>query len=950
MLLRMMRATSLVTVLAAAAAAAAMCVLQGCDVEPGALHALDHAMLPEVGGSRYVRLTCLGAHRNWIVYDSPLVGNAWLVKENADAESELVINGCERVRVYDEHVLAELRRRESGTKPGTGLLWPHQGYSDGRLGGEWVDADLRTDVTNVIGFLRQMLRGPEHTRYGPISLHQKARLLLFASNVAQAGHRGEAMEIAGLLLKLGGDGIVRQAISQVGDARYAELCRELKRSGDREAFLQGLMALVDEFGDQWEHRIAVERQISSLQRAWARPARSEDEETFLAALDNHGLGHHGFGWWVLPGSQEDLAGEETTALHAFLRKRLRAMPLLISLLDDYAPTSVDIHDYMGLSGPGWRCMTGWHHVDPILMRRLEEASDLLPRPVTRAEMARDLLEATAWLTEEERTDLFNREWGSEDPFVHYERTAQTWYEDHRGKSDLDLCREFLSRPWTIPQPVMEYLLGHGDESDVEAVEQRLLQETYAYSAFDNVLPYVRLRGKKAADFLDAYEAALMAHVDQELEGELEHAQGVWIDTAKGEAEQTRARFQRVIEDLRAVMDGTASVSSVLQEIVSGRARWNDACKSYWQALSRKDPDAGLREALSAALQADDAFLRWLVVQSAVANKLQPQETDLAARSEEPVSLSAEDRTAWRRLLDDTREGWDDPLETSRLGCQLELLIGTQDTEDRHNWLVRQLGSDAAECFVSRAYDIVDGKAASELTALPCAARVPRERREEIAGQLRKDAAEAVLGLTLDEKLALSEILDADVDLNRTLVPYANRVTRAEFTDENGPRTEELQRFNDRTLDRIVVQDLVDECRNRIQAGRFVHGGIYREPLLRGVRIELKSMPAEQLDPRWGYFSYRSYLTVRARAAGGRDAFAMWPVSVPDEVRRDVNMTRFYDEKGREIKKGGIVHTFGPRDEVNRKHLWEVIDYMLGGEDNVAASQEITWEGEVGRDE
>jgi len=887
-----------------------------------------------------------------------LVGNAWLIQERKETNSLFLINGCEHVRLYNKHVLAELRKKSCPEKKNAEQPWPYdQGYREGKLGGEWGAIDLNIDVTNVLCELQKIVNTPQDTFFSHIPLNQKGRLLLFAANVAKAGKRNDAVQIATLLFKLDDPKkITSEAVSQIADARYAELCRELSESGDRLAFLLGLKKLVRKFDDQWTHKTAIEHQIISMQNNPTSAARSEEEKAFLATIDTQGLGSRRFiNWWILPNSDQRPRTKSHQAIDDLLNKRLHAVPFLIRLLDDYTPTSISLHDYLGLTGPGYRCMTGWRRLDPILMSEIKESNDLLPRPVTRAEIAYDLLNSTIWLKDSPRSSFFHTDKEPIDPFIHYKSIAQAWYDAHKDKTDVELCREFMADPWTSPNSSIQYLIEHGTDDDIKLIEQKLLKRVYAYDAFETLLPYVRARGKKAESFLNAYEKAVMGDIANEFKTDLESGKGSQYDEHQKRAENHRTESRRIINDLRSAMQGTFSTQSILQDIVSNKVEWNTVCNAYWKALELEPPETGLLVALRAALQTNVAFLRRLIIRGAVdyARKCAPSALTQTPNEMTKIYLTPEHVVAWRNLLNDTRSKWKDPRKTSELASLLESLIQLKHCDNLHDQLIRDIGNDAAERFIARAYDRLNHTPENQLTSISNADHASPKRRSEIAADLfkSKNIDTTIAQFTPDERLALVEIMKSNTALNQRLLPYANRILKAELKDkQDADLSAQLQRLQGCTLNTNIIQSLITICTKEIQNGRFISGSINRASLLRGVQIVIKSTPPKQLDFPYGSYDYKSYLSVWIGKAQERTAHAVWPVMVDEAIRQKVNTVRFFDKNGQKIERGGGLRKFGPQDEIDRKLFWQMVDTFVTADDNVAAPNEIGLHGEVGKDQ
>jgi hypothetical protein len=921
------------------------------------LQGLTEQGLPDVTGGRYVRLSHLCVHRNWSDSDSPLEGNAWLMREDKDGKTHFVVNSCENVTLYREDVLKKIRAKADSTNS-MDMGWEFRLYNDGREGGQWADADLQTDLTNAIAFLQLSGRDDGVCVDAKSRLVQKARLLLFAASAANAGYRKEASTIIQLLVKKQNlAALLNKAISQIADAKYVELCKTQKPTQDKAAFMNDLRELLRRYGSKWEHRASIERQLSSTARTLANPTNSPDEAAFLNVIDFRFFRTPALGPWVLPleVTESQHIDEQPSGLGGLLRTRFAAIPFLLSLLDDYTPTATDLHDYLGLNGPGWRCMTGWRHMDPILMKDVRSFVDLLPRPVTRAEIARDVLENTIWESEEERKTSFEREWHSNDPFRCFKDTVSAWYERHKGMSDLALVREFAAHSYVVPPAVIQYLVRNGDATDISLIEGKFCTNAVSsqYSVFEGLLPYVQLRKKAALPFLDRYEKAMMTYVDDDLKRYLKPTEGPSNDEYKREAAESKQYRARVIKDLRAVAEGSLSMETILREIVSGKVEWNDAAEIYWRTLSWEEPEAGLSKALRAAATANDGFLRWSLVNGAVNNKLRRLREGGQGAQVPSVPLLQSHIPLWRDLLEDTARRWTNIVVTSRLAAEMETLYGKESGEGQHDALIAGLGDKVAIVYIRRAQQRLEGKKNGDLIPLPSAERVSSDERKLLCRQLMAcpdDQLDTVVtALSLGQQLALREIIAGDAALNLRLLSYANRVVTTVLEEKDDPELESrLAVFKGKPLTAEAIRTTIDLCRREVERGRFVSCKISRKSNLRGVSIKLKSEPPRRIATRREYFSNESHLQVRVDPDGVQGNCAMWPVTVPEEVIAAVRRTRFIDDKGNEIMATDESHSFGPRDEVEREKLLKSIDYFLGAEVNTAAGQYIDILGRVGK--
>ncbi|MEX2605787.1 MAG: hypothetical protein WD708_00440 [Kiritimatiellia bacterium] len=519
----------------------------------------------EIAHAQYVSLSASNTRRNWPnqeYSDLPLIGNAWLISENPDGPSRFIVNGCEIREAYSES-----------------LPDSAQTADDRMERCSWMLVNVPEEIDRVIHHLQSQgninASGSGRIR---IDANDKGRFLLFASNASGAGYQKSAEKLITLLREdKDSEKIQSAAISQIADARYIELNRQWLQNGDKSAFQAGLASLIETFGNEWLHRPAAQKQLQSLRS----PLTGADdvERDFLKYLDSEKIIQLPYRNWLLPNSGKE--EKEAAPVAALLARRLDAVPFLVSLLEDYSPTKIFLQDNLGLSGPGTMCLTSWSYLDPILMKYVINPSDLLPRAVTRAEIAEELLQLSVWLNEQERKELrdqrykLNPRFGDEKalhsdfPYAPYQRAVLKWRKNHLKMSDTELCRDYLrSQPYD-PHAVMAYLVEHGNRKDIAHLEDLLLKDLTSYSAFGSLQPYVRLRKEQASGFLEKFKTAALSQVDRKIGDAQNQPQSHRRKPDLEELRKERDAFLQAYEELHAIMTGSQSVEISLNKIISG---------------------------------------------------------------------------------------------------------------------------------------------------------------------------------------------------------------------------------------------------------------------------------------------------------------------------------------------------------------------------------------------
>ncbi|MCC5847088.1 MAG: hypothetical protein JJU29_03260 [Verrucomicrobia bacterium] len=918
------------------------------------LNRLERLAPWDLTGAKYVRLKHPAANRNWSagLYESiRLQGNAWLLPGDGDGNGDgedgrdFVMNGCERIRLWDRISIEEALRvsRRTATP------------EEVRHGGTWEEVDLRLDVARFLSDGEP----PGASRVRFTSTRERGRWAWFAVNVAKAGHREDGLAILRLLLESEkandshdhpdvGAKLLNEAISQLADARYAEISREFFRSGDRAAFLNRLETLLDSFGDEWTRRGPIARQVSDMRNPEKKAGWSELEREAYETLLKAPQGNSRPGLWLLPdsGNIQTLRSE---VLKELLSQRWQAVPFLLSLLDDYTPTDVDLYAFLDLyRRDEFNLSQSWTYVDPVLMRKHSGMGrNLTTRPLMVAEIARNLLSGTLWLSDEERLQLILREGAEEDPFPAFGETANSWLEARKDLSDLDLILDYLSSEPYALDPVIPYLVRKGEPRIIEAIENRLLQRALRTSyqcPYRFLRTYVEERGNAAEPFLRRYEQQVLQKLESDRASRLQNADAPARERWEKEYAQERSTIEWGLRHLRRTLRGGNVIQELLEEIVSGEIRPMDASIAYREAL-RKDPEGGMRAALSASLKTDNPFIRHDLVDHAV----------WAKHRTGPSPIHEEEKTLWRALLDDSVARWGKDNDTGRLAdCLLRRTFPSDELREAWHWiwsehdeLASLLGPSASALYIARAYEVLGGKSSEAMIPLPDAQHVSPDRRDILAREwlANEDWEARFAKLSMDEKLAFPEILRDHPALNERLRDFANRVVSIEIKGELPEEDRELlQSFQGKSLNREMVETLLEFSKAQVRGGREGSINDVRQPLLRGVHLTVKFGPPKEEQPGANVYEF-AYVSASLHGGTEESTEARWPVEIPEAIRLEV--ARLRESPNRRF------HVFrspfpAEEEEARQRVFWEAVDRVFNAERNVALQRSLWMHGHPGQ--
>jgi hypothetical protein len=845
-----------------------------------------------------------------------LTGNAWLLETKTNGTGVVLLNQVRVTEILpaklheqqtqarmealaarlaadvplDEEGLADVEFDEGDLELFAGLEGPRVG--------EWKEADLKADLQGLITYLDKAAAGEEWELKSSAAIY-----FLFAAHAHQRGHSAEANRIMALLFQKAGDSrqVLSAAMSQIADAEYAKVYQAFAKSGHWAEYLAAMEGLLGRFAKAWRNAPVVERVAGMvrkhLERKTAPPVAAaglSEEDLRIADL----LGRtntvippyhevfNGLSWLaratetVRPRAKQP---KTPGPLDLIQQRGTRAIPLLIALLKDdwlVRTTGAAASFY---SFPDFDDETP---DDDALTQRLEHFA----RPLSRGEIARRILEPL--VTEQREVDLTELE--NKPSAEDLAQRSRAWYDKHSTTNRAELLRQLLAEG---REEALGWLMSSQDAADRAAVESYLLNPNKLAEHLPQVTQYAQQHGAAARPFVQKYVAELKKLPSLVPKQELMHADARYL---KQREEQARSALKN-LEDM--ISDKTAE--QMLQELVRAEKPWAEQ-ELYklntvlMGKLAQEDPDKALTLLLQTCLLTTDDALARLLVQSAGQLKWlhlrQPKAQGAAPLAPRAFTVATH-AALWKQVLAQERRsrpawGWggDAMSFQAQVAAALEGLYADPKNPRSTGGMAssQYLGARLYEITLQRAHARLAGKPEAELPAYPDKSKVSQERAAQITELLRQSTAETqheIAGrLTLDELLALPDLVSADPKLNEKLVPGSHRIQCVTLGFTNETLAPLGQSLKGAALDRKTLETLIAACRKLAEQGSNVTAAVERRVPLAGVSLSVRAAPPAA-GARSGASRMRSgpqaslILYLQSSGPDGLSASVQWPLKL-----------------------------------------------------------------------
>ena len=817
-------------------------------------------------------------------------GNAWLLETKPDGGRVFLMDGCSTIEVYPQEIVAKEQQeklKEASSKKMSRLqmarLWGGVEAANAKIGGTWKEVDPAKDIKLLIEHLQKKTAKANGNRKYQMESGGWGKLFLTAYHCHRKGLTAEANQILKIVFQEAGDSrkVIQQALNQVANAQYQEIYQAFNRSGDWAQFSASLEKLLTRFPNNWGAPLVKRLAAQVGKRAALKeplPVAGEgltDEDKTLArelidqksASVPYGVATIGsVVFWIIGNPQMSMYLETDSALGKIVKRKIRSVPLLIALLKDDTLTSIGLQ--------GGSNQSRMHHQTretPISDDEIEMMYQSLPRPMSRGEIAKWLL-APLVLSQEEQYS------GQQPDMDSIQQKGLQWYAKNKDKTDSELVRFYLTDGNELQkQAAIGVLVSSEKEEDVKSVEKYFMESKNSYNDLNYAQQYATRRGAKAREFVEKYVAKMKA-TPPTMPG-LENS-GMDEAGKKQMAEHVE-RTLAILTEL--VSDQTAE--SILAELSSGKTAWSmEKWQQMYAPLSKKlaaeKPEKALTLLLNASLKTQDTLLisqlLTLVSQlnqlqqfAAAAGGMLPEEDgDEPAAKPSPEAAPAANlkvethADAWKKLLADQREviqeqtaifGIPSSTVAQSSGGAMETLYGEKGIPNYQRHMnMAKLGKKVWDLYRMRGEARLAGKTEDQLPPFPSADRVTDPRRtqlkERLMGMESGDLPKALNALSLDEQLALNEILPGDEKLNAKLAPLANTILEVKIDVEDSKIRQHCEALKGKILDKKMIEELLADSKTLLQDGKPVSMAVSRLACVQGIEIRVSKVSPKQKNP------------------------------------------------------------------------------------------------------
>ena len=826
--------------------------------------------LPDVRQAKYVLVESDSGQwdANRMVNQSlKISGNAWLLEARTNGSAVVVVNETVVAEVMPRHVAesrlkARLEAVAAKVNPGQPLdaarLADLEGHEEAvaameersrTLTGRWQEADLKGDIGHLLEYLQQ----PGGRRDYEFQ-QSAARWFLLAAHLHSRGQSAAANQLISLLFEKAGDSrkVIGAAMSQIADEQYRKVYAGFEQGGTWAEYLSGMEVLLGRFGAAWRNAPLVERVAGLVRRqlgqksAPALPGAGWSEEdvriaTLLgqsnAVVSQQHRVFFGPGWLASLGprpSQRRPLGP----LELIRQRGGQVVPLLAALLQDEWLVRTRNGVSQRYSSPD---LDG----DTLTAEEVDVRLEDFAQPWSRGQIARRILEPLV-LT---RDTPSNR--NSKPTVDELARKSRAWAAQHKTDTRSELLRQLLGEG---RREALDLLMNSPEPLDRAAVELYLMRTNKLVESLPLVTEYARQQGATVKPFLRTYVAEVtrlqsllsaweLAHPDAERDNQWEAQRQVELKT---------------LEDLSSDQTAEQMLREMTSPATKSDHRQRERISMALDAkLAQEDPGDALTLLLQACLRSqDDALVEALLE---VAGRLKPAPIGPASSAGAPPSKPREFKVEqhaelWRQVMAQQRTtrserqylGQDSISFRASVASLIDDFYGGPEAPHEMARLdvARTLGAKTYEVTVQRALARLTGKSDAQLPGYPDRTKVSQERLAQIGELLRQSTQEnqhEIAGrLSLDERMALPDLVAADTKLNEKLVPGSHFIQTVEMSLTDESLTRLCLALKGKALDRKSFEALRAECNRLAEQGCSPLVLVQRRVPLAGVILQLRS--------------------------------------------------------------------------------------------------------------
>lgn len=706
-------------------------------------------------------------------------GNTFLFDEKPGVEARILFLSTGTVYTVKAESEGgnETERREREFR----ATWKNAGVTkDVAAAAEWLTKEAKKSSASPGSGDTDPFGGSDSDNSGnQLATHQQTALL-WAAVLQRTGHEAESLTLARAALTNADDKRRKQLLDGCFDTRanqaFQQVMEDFAKLHDWSKLRDALAGLVGQYPLGWQNRDAVRVLLHNVtERAkqpavpplqTARPISDADQKVLLAWVQELEAGKQlEYSRWSLPAlTNED--GEENRAVQgngaAFPRSHgFAAVPLLAALLGDDTLTLVDLNRGQGMGSGSF----GGRDEDAVT--KLQNAYNALPKPMTRAQLAWNLLERVV------PSEL--RRSGSEN-LKEQAPEILSWYNSLKDSTPADLALAYLEAG-DGGQEIIKQAMEVTDPKKFARLENSMLEQAQIYD-LSNLVPFVEKLGPEKGP-------AFVTKVRQKLEGELSRYGSDNQDRQRKQMEsslkrlETAAKGEKKKPDLNELLVMLAAYDETAEEedLVAAREAFQEFPK-----LMRKRPAAERLDLILAALP--DFKSKSLAV-NMLQYALHGDESDgEKIKPEERVALLERTRPHWQKLLAASTNEKDGQSQNLliQLVAALERLV-SGDVQQRELSQISILGDRGAVILRERATALLAGQ---KVDPLPSAAEIKSDAREKLLAEWSKKTTDEMTRdletLPVDQLLALNETLARSSDLPGSFKEYVGLIQSVQLKD------------------------------------------------------------------------------------------------------------------------------------------------------------------------
>lgn len=946
--------------------------------------------LPDVSKAKYVKLDVYdysgGAdYHDYAgqLYEMKLSGNAWMLSEEKDGKSVFVLNNCRTIEVYDEKALRKEREKkmlEEQKKQKAGNDTPVIEFpdwaEDGKTGGKWKAADLKSDIDKTINYMKKKMTKEQN--YDPFEYSSSyGTLFLSAIHYHSQGYTNEANQIVGMLFEASKDRrkVIMQSLGIIADTGYSEIINKFFKDRDWNSLSSNLTTLLKKFSVGWKNGLAVKQLTLNITKHIQKtePAKlssdeltlSEEDQALAAELakaedykmsgNRHAM-HPGLYYgqaWILNTPAKDQKQEKIHVIDKIRNRGMQSIPLLLAMLKDDCFINMDIQKITGRYN-SVSYSSGTEMTDEEVTRIYNS----MRRPATRADVAMFLLSPLPAREESRRYR------SSQDPNELYDE-VKLWYEANKDKSTMDIARDYMKNGDSEQQRSgLQYIMKNGEEADMNDIEKHLLdslsnmQRGY-WSGSSSVHQYVQVRGDKAKAFVEKYEARIKELIADSNNEMFKDA------NIKKNLERELAALKKIIS--------TKPVSEILAEVVEGKTNWNDASALLHRQLGKEKKNTAMEMILDSALKVKDAkisadLLRFTANITYLGNYdlygMPMQNTN--EKDELDIKLHVE---KWQKLLADKRVipnpygAGQEKTVAETAAWALERAY-SRDGSNQAAEIPYALGDKLTEIVLKRAHARLEGKTGDDLPRFPAADNLTEDQKKALITKITSTPTEklpgVIAGLSSDEELVfLEDFPEDDEAFKKNAIPAAYKVTVVKGSAVTAGIMEKCNALKDKRLDRKMVEDLIETAKECVKNGNIINCSLIRKYGLKGVEILISERAPKNTDSE--VLINIDYTLNELMPNKPYRAEARVTASVSGDMFSGSTTWKMESEKAGDAKKPEAEKTTGEdalfadaleelNNEMNvyeqeaREQFWEAVDKLIAGEGSLNRQSMISITG------